>query len=767
LDYAHNKNDTSGRSLNLVHRDVSPQNIIISYDGEIKIIDFGIAKAANKASKTQAGILKGKFGYMSPEQVRGLPLDRRSDVFSTGIVIYELLTGERLFVGESDFSTLEKVRKVEIMPPSTYNRRIPEELENIILKALAKDPDDRYQTAMDFHDDLQSFIYTSGSFFARKDLSAYMHTTFADEIAKESARDEEYRKLNAPGGANSGLEAFDDIGSTKGKPTIPAKAASLSRGAVPPIPRKKSTMLGVGKPVRPPPPPPPRSSVASTAPPVPEASGPTLEMDWDEDELATQIYDKPGFSGLGSLGSLGARSSSVPSPPLGETEDRGSRATGDAARDSAMEGAPSPFDLGPPAEEDAPDTVRPAAPAVPLPEVDLRASSPLALGINAPTPSPCTEARGWLIWVAAVALAIAAVLGVVALFSDAKPGFVNLETRPRNAIVTVDGEMVSGSSGSPFQLVLEAGERHDIEVAADGYDSWTQSVVVGAEETRSLPLVELARRGEEGAGAAAVGTGFSLDTQPSGAQVFVDDEALSERTPITVSNLEAGRHTIRVEHGERYAPWRTQVTVRDGQMLSLQQAVLTLRSVEVAFRSNPAGARITVERGSERRQLGTTPHTEVLDVTGGTWTVRMVRADYRDWSRALEVPTDEAEMTVNANLQPRPEDTPPVTAQAARTPAPTPRQTPTRTPTTPVGMATPPPAASGAPGTLMVNTTPWSMVTVDGRLIGNTPQRSISLRPGRHVVTLVNPDFNIRQVRRVTIRSGETSRLIVTLTPGG
>ena len=116
LDYAHNKKDAAGRDLNLVHRDVSPQNILISYDGEVKVIDFGIAKAAGRSAKTQAGILKGKFGYMSPEQVRGLPLDRRSDIFSVGIVLYELLTLERLFRGESDFSTLEKVRNVEIMP---------------------------------------------------------------------------------------------------------------------------------------------------------------------------------------------------------------------------------------------------------------------------------------------------------------------------------------------------------------------------------------------------------------------------------------------------------------------------------------------------------------------------------------------------------------------------------------------------------------------------------------------------------------------------
>ncbi|HEV3032441.1 MAG TPA: serine/threonine-protein kinase, partial [Polyangia bacterium] len=171
LDYAHNKRDAQGRELHLVHRDISPQNVLIGYEGEVKLIDFGIAKAAGKASKTQAGILKGKFGYMSPEQVRGLPIDRRSDIFSMGIVMYELLTNERLFVGESDFSTLEKVRNVEILPPSTYNRKIPDELERIVLKALAKDVDDRYQNAIDLHDELQAFVYTAGEFYSRKDLA--------------------------------------------------------------------------------------------------------------------------------------------------------------------------------------------------------------------------------------------------------------------------------------------------------------------------------------------------------------------------------------------------------------------------------------------------------------------------------------------------------------------------------------------------------------------------------------------------------------------
>ena len=198
LDYAHNKRDAQGRDLHIVHRDVSPQNVLISFEGEVKIIDFGIAKAAGRASRTKAGILKGKFGYMSPEQVRGLPLDRRSDIFSLGIILYEMLTMERLFVGESDFATLEKVRNVEILPPSTYNRNIPDDLETVVLKALSRDPDDRYQTAADLHEGLQRFLFSAGLFYSRKDLADYMKETFHAEIGDEQRKLEAYRHLTPP-----------------------------------------------------------------------------------------------------------------------------------------------------------------------------------------------------------------------------------------------------------------------------------------------------------------------------------------------------------------------------------------------------------------------------------------------------------------------------------------------------------------------------------------------------------------------------------------
>jgi serine/threonine protein kinase len=192
LDYAHRKKDDSGQPLRIVHRDVSPQNILVSYDGDVKLIDFGVAKAQNKMTRTQAGILKGKFSYMSPEQVQGVPLDQRSDIFSLGIVLHEILVGERLFVGKSDFQTLEKVRKAEATLPSESNPEVPPELDDITMKALSRDPETRYHYASEMHEDLQRFLYSRSPVYSRKDLAGYMKQYYQADFDKEMTRQTAY-----------------------------------------------------------------------------------------------------------------------------------------------------------------------------------------------------------------------------------------------------------------------------------------------------------------------------------------------------------------------------------------------------------------------------------------------------------------------------------------------------------------------------------------------------------------------------------------------
>ncbi|MHB1845892.1 MAG: serine/threonine protein kinase [Deltaproteobacteria bacterium] len=251
LDYAHRKKDPQGRDLHIVHRDVSPQNVLVSFEGEVKIIDFGIAKAQGRLQKTQAGILKGKFGYMSPEQVRGLPIDRRSDIFAVGVILYEMLTGERLFVGESDFSTLEKVRAADVLPPRQFNAEIPEALEKVMLKALAREPEDRYQWASDMAEDLMRFLVQGDLVYGTKQLAAFMRERFAADVERERERLARFSSVEktessgpaaAPGESPPSAPASSGVG-IRASATIPFEAIPSALDADDDPPPAEATQL--------------------------------------------------------------------------------------------------------------------------------------------------------------------------------------------------------------------------------------------------------------------------------------------------------------------------------------------------------------------------------------------------------------------------------------------------------------------------------------------------------------------------------------------
>ena len=162
LEYAHRKRDENGRAMRIVHRDISPQNILLSFEGEVKLTDFGIAKAAHKASVTQRGTLRGKVTYMSPEQASGAAMDGRSDLFSLGIVLYELVTGRRPFgsTDASDKRLLELVRECRVTPPTVFNPSLPGLVERITLRALQRDPESRYADAGSMQADLEDALHT-------------------------------------------------------------------------------------------------------------------------------------------------------------------------------------------------------------------------------------------------------------------------------------------------------------------------------------------------------------------------------------------------------------------------------------------------------------------------------------------------------------------------------------------------------------------------------------------------------------------------------
>lgn len=187
LHAAHELLGKNGEKLGLVHRDVTPHNLFVTYDGVTKVVDFGIAKFSSRMSHTRAGTLKGKLAYMSPEQVHGEGIDRRTDIFALGVVLWELTTGQRLFRMESDLDTLAKVQECNVPRPSTLIRGYPVDLEKIVMKALAKNRGERFRTARELSRALQSLLMRRGLFIASDEVAAYVQSIFTDRIQKREA----------------------------------------------------------------------------------------------------------------------------------------------------------------------------------------------------------------------------------------------------------------------------------------------------------------------------------------------------------------------------------------------------------------------------------------------------------------------------------------------------------------------------------------------------------------------------------------------------
>jgi len=180
LNHAHERRDGNGIPLGIVHRDVSPSNIMIGVDGAVKLLDFGIAKATSRSVETQSGIIKGKFAYMSPEQCRGREVDRRSDVFSLGIILYEITTQHRCFRADSDFDTMHRIVTGDVVRPTRLVQGYPQALEAIVMKALAVDPNQRYQSAGQLLEALESFSVSARMSLSTMALGRFMRELFGE-----------------------------------------------------------------------------------------------------------------------------------------------------------------------------------------------------------------------------------------------------------------------------------------------------------------------------------------------------------------------------------------------------------------------------------------------------------------------------------------------------------------------------------------------------------------------------------------------------------
>ena len=179
LSYAHELTSTEGEPLHVVHRDMSPPNVLITKYGEVKIVDFGLAKATSQLQKSESGIIKGKFSYLSPEAAHGKEVDARTDVFAVGIILWEMLSGRRLFYGDTDFATVKQVQQAVVPSISQINKDVSIELERIIARSLAREPEKRYQTARDLGRDLIAFLYKNGKAVSPYDVSELVRGTMS------------------------------------------------------------------------------------------------------------------------------------------------------------------------------------------------------------------------------------------------------------------------------------------------------------------------------------------------------------------------------------------------------------------------------------------------------------------------------------------------------------------------------------------------------------------------------------------------------------
>jgi serine/threonine-protein kinase len=204
LHHAHERKGYDGKPLGIVHRDVSPSNLMVSYEGTVKVVDFGVAKAEHRSAETQAGTVKGKISYMSPEQCKGGDVDRRSDLFSLGILMWEMLTTERLFRRVSDFEAMQAIVSDQVQPPSTLRPDLPPEVDAIVMKLLAKAPADRYQTADELNEAVEAVAVRTGSAISAASLGRYMRELFGQrpepwiELQSVDAHPEQFTVTSEP-----------------------------------------------------------------------------------------------------------------------------------------------------------------------------------------------------------------------------------------------------------------------------------------------------------------------------------------------------------------------------------------------------------------------------------------------------------------------------------------------------------------------------------------------------------------------------------------
>ncbi len=547
LDYAHRKRDSAGNPLRIVHRDVSPQNVLVSFSGDVKLADFGIAKAALRTQETQVGVIKGKYYYMSPEQAWGDPMDHRSDIFSAGVVLHELLTGEMLYQADNLPELLDRVRKAELKPPSAFRRDVPAELDAITMKALARRPEDRYESAHDLGQALTQFLYQHQPSFTTARVARMMSQLFAEEYAAATGapppsaeklltvdsgrRDSVASKMTAGDFEPDEKSVLFDLRRTRDDlPTLGRPSGTDDR------PTNPNAIRVTARPPR---------YTSKQAPPVLATPRPG-----EDEEAPTMMLDRAGL-GLADL----AAGLSAPSPsgddfgddentvvediglgaklqdmlaaearPVSSPSHRGSpnvKLSASLAEDANVYFTPVPMPTPPP-----PDPADiPKAPRIPR-EAAALLTPVTATPATAPRPSGMrlVEAIRWAV--------IAALVGLVTYIVIAKAikpepvPVVRIDSVPRGAELLLDGQRLPDPT--PARIGgLEVGTDHQLEVRLAGHEPWTTHLRVQAGEQEQVATL------------VPIGRFVEIISEPAGAEVRCDG-ILEGHTPLRLGRRRVG-----------------------------------------------------------------------------------------------------------------------------------------------------------------------------------------------------------------------------------
>ncbi len=368
LHYAHElKDNKTGEPMGIVHRDVSPPNILVSWNGEVKLTDFGLAKATTQMESTDPGVVKGKYAYLSPEAAFAKQVDHRSDIYAVGILAFEMLTGRRLYKGKNDFQTIAMVRASEVPSIRSFNKEVPKELEKIIMKALTKDVDKRYQTADEFAHDLLSFLFSKRMMVGARDVIALVKPLREEREKQIAVLRAQVEAEHSPGGnliidlINEEMMNFKSIGEAAAgsQPVVSAGSAipSAQIGSDPSRPinidsfSPGSGTLGLSPT---PAPLPSQRGIPSMADALgldlPEVGKPREDEPEPSSASARDPNQQRKSAGLVSYPTLAKTAAAADEPSGARSKPTGGKPTGSTAKPSAggKEAAPSGKPLSPP-----------------------------------------------------------------------------------------------------------------------------------------------------------------------------------------------------------------------------------------------------------------------------------------------------------------------------------------------------------------------------------------------------------------------------------